>query len=116
MKDALTCGFLPRKSVVGQSDGPMRGGNSGPFQRLLEGEAGDIGRRQIQLVAGNLMEHIARVKRAGAGAFENRREPRGGLVNDLGYFQDLLSASHDASTTDGRQFWLSSSQADWRSR
>jgi hypothetical protein len=71
--------------------------SSGPIQWLFEGEAGDIGRRQIQLGAGNLMEHLARMQGAGPGAFEDRREPRGGLVDYLGYFQDLLSASHDVS-------------------
>lgn len=61
---------------------------------LTEGEGDDVNRGQIQLATGKLAQRTRALQLAGAGALENRGEFSGRLVDYLGYFQNLLRASH----------------------
>jgi hypothetical protein len=84
--------------------------SSSPIGWASEGEAGDVERGQVQLGTGDLTEELWGVQLVGAGPFENRREPIGGLVDDLRDLQDLLSASHvsyDAGSGDLFPTWVS---------
>jgi hypothetical protein len=57
-------------------------------------QGSDINGRELELEAGHLAQHVGRVQLVRARPLKNRREPIGRLVEDLGYLQYFLSASH----------------------
>jgi hypothetical protein len=56
---------------------------------------GNVAGGKLQLVTGQLAQGLWGVQLARIGALENRRQPIGRLVEDLGDLQDLLNASHE---------------------